>query len=177
MRSKWSLWTHVRGHEAKTRHGGMGPSMGRATNARFLVEHRVLSAFLCMSLSWTKTYAIFFLEFSEAWHRRNPSSTSRGVWSCRIDAAFGGKSLPSSPPYSPWPGEDHLHHPQHYHHPHLKTDVIPLIVCGRSNHGYCLSVVCIFVLGILSLFCGEVILSDCVVIHTPLIINMFDTCE
>jgi hypothetical protein len=33
------------------------------------------------------------------------------------------------------------------------------------NSGYCLSVVCMFVLGILS--CGEVIIFDCVVIHTP----------
>jgi hypothetical protein len=42
-------------------------------------------------------------------------------------------------------------------------NVIPLIVCGRSNPGYSLRAVCMFVLGILSLFCGKVILSDCVV--------------
>jgi hypothetical protein len=34
-----------------------------------------------------------------------------------------------------------------------------------------------FVLGNLSLFYGEVILSDCVVSHMPLIMIMFDTCE
>jgi hypothetical protein len=45
------------------------------------------------------------------------------------------------------------------------------------NPGYCLSAVCMLVLGILSLFCGEVILSDCVVIHTLQIMIMFDTCE
>jgi hypothetical protein len=39
--------------------------MGRTTHARLLVEHRIASAFLCPSPSWTKTYAIFFLEFSE----------------------------------------------------------------------------------------------------------------
>jgi hypothetical protein len=53
----------------------------------------------------------------------------------------------------------------------LRFDVIPLIVCGRSNPGYCVSVVCI------SLFCGEVILADFVVPHMPLIMIMFDTCE
>jgi hypothetical protein len=56
-------------------------------------------------------------------------------------------------------------------------DVIPLIVCGRSNPGYYLVVVCMFVPDDLSLFCGEVVLSDCVVFHTPLIMIMFDTCE
>jgi hypothetical protein len=52
-----------------------------------------------------------------------------------------------------------------------------LIVYGRSNPGYCLRVVCMFVLGILSLFCGEVILSDCVVFYTPLIMIMFGTSD
>jgi hypothetical protein len=33
-------------------------------------------------------------------------------------------------------------------------NVTPLIVCGRSNPAYCLSVVCMFVLGNLSIFCG-----------------------
>jgi hypothetical protein len=50
-----------------------------------------------------------------------------------------------------------------------RFDITPLIVCGRSNPGYYLIAVCTFVLGTLSLFCGEVILSDCVVFHTPLI--------
>jgi hypothetical protein len=59
----------------------------------------------------------------------------------------------------------------------LKSDIIPHIVCARSNPGYNLSVVCMFVLDNLSLFCGEVILSDCVVFHTPLIMIMFGTCE
>jgi hypothetical protein len=59
----------------------------------------------------------------------------------------------------------------------LRFNVIPLIVCGRSNPEYCLSALCMFVLGNLSLFCGEVILSDCVVSHMPLIMIMFDTCE
>jgi hypothetical protein len=63
---------------------------------------------------------------------------------------------------------------------HISTsrfDVILLIFCGRLNHGYCLSVLCMFVIGILSLFCGEVILSDCFVSHMLLIKIMFDTCE
>jgi hypothetical protein len=54
---------------------------------------------------------------------------------------------------------------------------IPLIVRGRWKPGYCLSVVCMFVLGILSLFYGEIILSDCVAIYTPLIMIMVGTCE
>jgi hypothetical protein len=58
-----------------------------------------------------------------------------------------------------------------------RSNVIPLIVCGRSKPRYYLSVVCIFVLGILSLFCGEVILSDYVVTHTLLIMTIFDTSE
>jgi hypothetical protein len=33
-----------------------------------------------------------------------------------------------------------------------RFDIIPLIVCGRSNPKYCLSVVCMFVLGNLSYF-------------------------
>jgi hypothetical protein len=57
-----------------------------------------------------------------------------------------------------------------------RFDVIPLLICGRLNHEYCLSVVCMFVLGILSLFCSEIIHSNCVVIHTPLIIIIFGTC-
>jgi hypothetical protein len=32
-----------------------------------------------------------------------------------------------------------------------------------------------FVLGNLPLFCGEVIISDCVVLHTPLLMIMFGT--
>jgi hypothetical protein len=58
-----------------------------------------------------------------------------------------------------------------------RFDVIPLIVCGRSNHEHYSSVVCMFVLGNLSLFCGEVTLSDCIVFHIPLIMMMFGTCE
>jgi len=37
-------------------------------------------------------------------------------------------------------------------------------------------VICMIVLSIL-LLCGEVILSDCVVSHMPLVMIMFDTCE
>jgi hypothetical protein len=59
----------------------------------------------------------------------------------------------------------------------LRFDIIPLIVCGRLNPGYCLSFICMFVLGNRSLFCGKVILSDCAVFHTPLIMIMFGTCE
>jgi hypothetical protein len=58
-----------------------------------------------------------------------------------------------------------------------RSNVIPLIVYGRLNPGYCLTIVCMFLLGILSLFCGKVKLSDCVVIHTPLIMIMYDTRE
>jgi hypothetical protein len=56
-----------------------------------------------------------------------------------------------------------------------RFDVIPLIVCGISNLGYCLSVVCMFVLGNFSLFCGEYILSNCGVPHMSLIMIMFNT--
>jgi hypothetical protein len=72
---------------------------------------------------------------------------------------------------------EHLHHPQHEHHLHLEILRHPLIVSGRSNPGYCLRVVCMFVLANLSFFYGEVILIDCVVPHTPLIMIMFDTFE
>jgi hypothetical protein len=52
----------------------------------------------------------------------------------------------------------HLHDPQHQHHLHFKIQHHPpLKVCGRSNPGYCVCAVCIFVLGILSIFYGEVI--------------------
>ena len=54
---------------------------------------------------------------------------------------------------------------------------IPLIVCDRLNPGYCFSAICMFVIGILSLFGGEIELSDCVVIHMPLIHIIFHRCE
>jgi hypothetical protein len=55
--------THEGACEAQTRPSGTGPSLGRATQARSLVERRLASVFLCTTLSRTKTSAIFFLEF------------------------------------------------------------------------------------------------------------------
>jgi hypothetical protein len=117
-----------------------------------------------------------FLRWRRMW---NPSSTSE-----RADLLMSSEG-----------NHHHCHHRlllgEHLHHmyntifiiPNISTistsrfDDISLIVCGRSNPGYCISDVCMFVLGNLSLFCGEVILLDCVVPHIPPIMIMFNTCE
>ena len=58
-----------------------------------------------------------------------------------------------------------------------EIDFIPLIVCVELNPGYRFEASCMFVIGTLSLFGGEIIYSDCVVTIMPLVHIMFDTCE
>jgi hypothetical protein len=55
-----------RSHEAQTGMGGTAHLLGRATRAHLALKRRLISVFLCMPLSQNKTYAIFFLDFSEA---------------------------------------------------------------------------------------------------------------
>lgn len=59
----------------------------------------------------------------------------------------------------------------------FEIDFISLIVCVELNLGYCFEASCMFVIGTLSLFGGEIIYSDCVVTIMPLVHIMFDTCE
>jgi hypothetical protein len=128
-----------------------------------------------------KRMPYFFHNFLRQQQRWNPSSTSRrsdlllppkgNRCHCyhRLLLSVGGASLSHL--------QHHLHHRQHQDHLHLEIRHHPLIVCGRSNTGYCLSVLCMFVLDNLSLFFGEVILSDCIIPYMKLIMIMFDTCE
>lgn len=116
--------------------------------------------------------------------RRNPSSTSGRVRSSCPATATGGKSPPSSPQTPPWRGRSFFITIFIIYISTIITtistswfDIIPLIVCGRSIPGYCFSVVCMLVLSNLSLFRGEVIFSDCVVLIMPLVMIMIDTCE
>ena len=66
MRSSWSTWITQGGPWGPNEAWWRGPPPDRATRARSLVERRLGSVFLCMTPSQKKTYAIFYLEFSEA---------------------------------------------------------------------------------------------------------------
>jgi hypothetical protein len=58
-----------------------------------------------------------------------------------------------------------------------EIDFMPIIVCVELKPEYHFEDSCMFVVGTLYLFGGEIIYLDCVVIIMLLVHIMFDTCE
>ena len=113
--------------------------------------------------------------------RRKSSPTPGEGRSCCTGVSGEGEIDAIDIPTPPWLGRRHLINIS------ISTiittisiyeiDFIPLIVCVELNPGYRFEASCMFVIGTLSLFGGEIIYSDCVVIIMPLVHIMFDTFE